>query len=317
MRGYLLRRIGSLLLTIGIVSIIIFFLCQIVPVDPARMALGRHATEQAVQNLREEMGLNRPVWVRYVDWIRGIVLHGDFGTSISFHRPVNSLLPRRLRRSVILAGIGFCLTVPIGLGLGVIAGLFHDTILDRLLSVIASFIVSLPVFIKAVFLILIFSIWLKWLPSIGHLSKGINMFTLNNLRRLALPIASLAIGEVGYLIRVTRVSTIETLNSDYVRTAVLKGTPKIGLVWRHVLRNALIGPITLVILHINWFISGALVVEIIFNYPGIGKLAYTAAMSNDVILVQGVTLIFVTVAVFTQVLGDVVLYLMNPRIRFD
>jgi peptide/nickel transport system permease protein len=303
-----------MLVTMFVISILVFFIAEVVPVDPARDALGRWAMEEAVAELREELGLNRPAWVRYVDWIVGC-LHGDFGISIHFRRPVRDLIVMRLKRSLILASLGFCFMIPLGLALGCLAGVAEGKPLDRLISLTSGVMVSAPAFVSGVYLIVVLSLWLGLLPGASMPDPGDNAFEFS--RKLILPILTLALDEIGYLARLTRVSMAEVMRSDYIRTAVLKGIPRAKVILRHALRNALIAPFTAIMLHVNWLIGGVVIVEVLFNYPGLGRLLLDAAMRNDVTLLEGTTLVMTFVAVATQVMADVGCFFLNPRIRFE
>jgi len=314
MPRFLLKRFGMMLVTMLVISMVVFFIAEVVPIDPARNALGRYATQEKVDELREKMGLNRPVIVRYADWISGY-LRGDFGESIHFRRPVRDLVALRLQRSLALAGVGFLFMVPLGLVLGCIAGINEGKLWDRIISVTASLFVSVPAFAGGIFIIVIFSLWLRWLPGTSLPDPGASFLELS--KKMILPILTLSLDEIGYLARFTRVNMAEVLESDYIRTAVLKGIPKTKVIWRHALRNALIAPFTAIMLHVNWLIGGVVVVEVLFNYPGLGRLVLEAAMRNDTTLLEGATLVLTFVAVASQVIGDIGIYFMNPRIRFE
>ncbi len=301
-------------LTMFVISMLVFFIAAVVPIDPARSALGPYAAQEAVDDLRDQMGLDRPVVVRYADWIWGAV-RGDFGQSIHYRRPVSELVAMRLKRSLMLAGLGFAFMIPIGLALGCIAGINEGKLADRIISLISSVFVSVPSFASGIFLIVIFSLWLGWFSGVSIPDPDATFF--ESARKLILPILVLALDEIGYLARMMRVSMAEVMQSDYVRTAVLKGLPMVKVIWRHALRNALIAPFTAIMLHVNWLIGGVVVVEVLFNYPGLGRLLLDAALRNDITLLMGGTLVLTFVAVATQALADVGLYLMNPRIRFD
>ncbi len=302
-----------MLMTMLVISMLVFFIAEVVPIDPARNALGRYASQQAVDDLREEMGLDRPAPVRYFNWISNI-LRGDFGESIHFRRPVRDLVAVRLERSLTLAALGFAFMIPVGLALGCIAGITEGKPPDRIISLISSVFGSVPAFASGIFLIVIFSLWLGWFPGVSIPDPDASYF--ESAKKLILPILVLALDEIGYLARMTRVSMAEVMKSDYIRTAVLKGIPKRKVIWRHALRNALIAPFTAIMLHINWLIGGVVVVEVLFNYPGLGRLLLDAALRNDITLLMGGTLVLTFVAVATQVVADIGLYFMNPRIRF-
>ncbi len=314
MLGFFLNRIGTMLVTMLVISVLVFFIAEVVPIDPARNALGRYASQQKVDELRAEMGLDRPVLVRYVDWITS-ALRGDLGESIHYSRPVRDLVAVRLGRSLALAGLGFVFMIPLGLALGCIAGINEGQLLDRIISVTSSIFVSIPPFASGIFVIVIFSIWLGWLPGASIPDPDASL--LESIRKLLLPILAVSFDEIGYLARFTRVTMAEVMESDYVRTAVLKGIPKSKVIWRHALRNALVAPFTAIMLHVNYFIGGLLVVEVLFNYPGLGRLLYESALRNDIILLEAGTLVLTFVAVSTQVIGDIGIYFMNPRIRYE
>jgi len=315
MLRFLLNRFGTMLLTMLVISILVFFIAEVVPIDPARNALGRYASQQKVDELREKMGLNRPVVVRYVDWISS-ALRGDFGESIHFRRPVSELVAVRLGRSLTLAALGFVFMIPLGLALGCIAGITEGKLLDRIISVTSSVAVSVPPFAGGIFMIVIFGpVGLDWFPGVSIPDPDASFLEFST--RLILPILTLSLDEIGYLARFTRVNMAEVMESDYIRTAVLKGIPRTKVIWRHALRNALIAPFTAIMLHVNWLIGGVVVVEVLFNYPGLGKLLLEGAMRNDIILLEGGTLVLTFVAVASQVIGDIGIYFMNPRIRFE
>ncbi len=301
-----------MLMTMLVISMLVFFIAEVVPIDPARNALGRYASQQAVDELRVEMGLDRPAPVRYFNWISNIV-RGDFGESIHFRRPVGELVGVRLQRSLALAGLGFAFMIPIGLALGCIAGITEGKPPDRIISLISSVFVSVPSFASGIILIVIFSLWLGWFPGVSIPDPDASI--LDSAKTLILPILVLALDEIGYLARMTRISMAEVMQSDYIRTAVLKGIPKRTVILRHALRNAFIAPFTAIMLHVNWLIGGVVVVEVLFNYPGLGRLLLDAALRNDITLLMGGTLVLTFVAVATQVVADIGLYFMNPRIR--
>ncbi len=313
MLRFLLNRFGSMVVTMFVISMMVFFVAEVVPIDPARQALGRYATKTAVEALRKEMGLDRPAWVRYIDWISGC-LHGDFGISIHFRRPVSELIAMRLRRTLVLAALGFVVMMPLGLALGCIAGIAEGKLLDRIISLFSSLFVSIPEYASGIFMIVIFCLMLRLLP--GSSLPDPEDSTIEIVKKLTLPILTLAIGEIAYLARFTRVNMAEVMRSDYIRTAVLKGLPRMKVIWRHALRNALIAPFTAIMLHINWLIGGVLVVEALFNYPGLGRLLLEAAQRNDIVLLEGGTLVLTFVAVATQVMADIGCYFLDPRIRF-
>jgi peptide/nickel transport system permease protein len=314
MLRFIVNRIASMAVTMLAISILVFFIAEVVPVDPARNALGRYATEESVQELREKMGLDKPAPVRYVSWLTGI-FRGDFGESIHYRRPVSDLIGARLKRSLTLAALGFVYMIPVGLLLGAIAGINEGKLIDRILSLMGGVFVSIPAFAGGIFMIVIFTLWLEWFPGASVPDPDATLG--ESLKKLILPILTLSLDEIGYLTRLMRVSTAEEMDRDYVRTAVLKGVPKSKVIRRHALRNAMIAPFTAIMLHVNWLIGGVVVVEVLFNYPGLGSLLLDAALRNDIILLEGGTLVMTFVAVATQAAADIGVYFMNPRLRFE
>jgi peptide/nickel transport system permease protein len=228
---------------------------------------------------------------------------------------VGDLIAVRLGRSLVLAALGFAFMIPIGLALGCIAGIAEGKLLDRIISLTGSLFVSIPPFASGIFLIVIFALWLRWLPGVSIPDPDASF--LESFPKLILPILALSFDEIGYLTRFTRVSMAEVMESDYIRTAVLKGLSRRKVIFRHALRNALIAPFTAIMLHVNWLIGGVVVVEVLFNYPGLGRLLLDAALRNDITLLEGGTLVLTFVAVSSQVIGDIGIYFMNPRIRFE
>jgi peptide/nickel transport system permease protein len=204
---------------------------------------------------------------------------------------------------------------PTGLLFGSIAGINEGKPIDRVLSLMSGIFVSVPTYASGIFMIAIFALWLGWFPGASIPDPDATVGEV--LIKLALPILTLALDEIGYLTRLMRVSTAEVMDSDYVRTAVLKGVPKRKVIRRHALRNAMIAPFTAIMLHVNWLIGGVVVVEVLFNYPGLGSLLLDAAMRNDTILLMGGTLVLTFVAVASQAVADIGVYYLNPRLRFD
>jgi peptide/nickel transport system permease protein len=251
---------------------------------------------------------------RYIPLQRGL-LRGDPGFSLFTRLPVAVTLKRRLRNTAILAGIAFAFIMPLALLLGVIAGLNEGKFIDRVLSVSSLIATATPEFASGLFLILIFSIWLGLVPGAVVLSSDTALF--ENPEMLILPVLTLTLVEVGYVLRITRASMVEVLQQNYIRTAVMKGLPRWKIVMRHALRNALIAPITVIMLHVNWLVGGIVVVESLFGFPGVGRYIYDAAVFKDVFAVEAAAMTLVIIAVVTQLFADIIYTFLNPRIRFD
>jgi peptide/nickel transport system permease protein len=251
--------------------------------------------------------------VEFVPLRKGL-LRGDPGTSLQYGRPVvNTLLPR-VRNTLILAGAAFLVVMPLALFLGILSGINEGRPMDRFISVTSLGATATPEFVTGIFLILIFGIWLGVLPAVSVFLTPNAIF--GNPQLLILPVLTLTAVELGYVVRMTRSSMVEVMSTAYIRTAILKGMPKWRVVMRHAVRNALMAPITIIMLHVNWLIGGIVVVEVIFGYPGLGKYIYDAAIFGDYNAVEAAAMLTVAIAVTTRLIGDLAYTYLNPRIRF-
>jgi len=429
MARYIIRRLGFMALTMLLVSIAVFLISEVAPGDVARHILGQFATPEQIELLRDQMGLDQPVPVRYLDWLIGNdwrltrlvgmplvrvtaegkdptwwahapdgtlvrwrmrkeglmeirlapdgtqtevpfdnwqidengeeifwgvdtaehvvlwkkdaigaiaaasagraaaeasgqdyyplrkgLLRGDPGISVRTNKPVGPTLMRRLRNSFTLAGIAFAIIMPIALVLGIVAGLNEGRPIDRSVSVLSLITTSIPEFASGVFLILVFAFWLKLLPGAAVFTSDVAPWREPKL--LVLPVLTLTLVEVGYVARMTRASMIEVNNAPYIRTAHLKGLPRSRIILRHAIRNALIAPITVIMLHVNWLIGGIVVVESVFGYPGLGMYLLDSALFKDVNAIEAGALVMVALAVSTQLIADIIYTFLNPRIRY-
>lgn len=433
MARFILRRLGFMVLTMLLVSIVIFGISEIAPGDVARHILGQFATQGQVDLLRVQMGLDQPLAVRYVDWlvgndwrldrligrpltqhqstalgeatwwavepdgtlkqwrsrkgtgltevsllpdgtqqetpvtewqqdangedifwgvdtaghvvmwrrdsqeqrtgpasagrtmteasgeqyypIRKGLLRGDPGISLRTNRPVGPTLARRLRNSLTLAGIAFAFIMPLALLFGILAGLREGSRTDRAISLMSLITTSIPEFASGIILILIFAFWLKLLPGAAVYTSDIAPW--KDPKLLILPVATLTLVEVGYVARMTRASMIEVMNAPYIRTAYLKGLPYWRIVVKHAVRNALMAPITVIMLHVNWLVGGIVVVEAVFGYPGLGLYLLDSALFKDINAIEAGALVMVVIAVSTQLIADIIYTFLNPRIRFS
>ncbi len=433
MARFILRRLGFMVLTMLLVSIVIFGISEIAPGDVARHILGQFATPGQVELLRVQMGLDQPLAVRYVDWlvgndwrlnrlidrpltqyqatalgeatwwavepdgtlkqwrtrkdiglveisllpdgtqqetpvtewqqdangedvfwgvdtashvvmwrrdsqeqrtgpasagrtmteasgeryypIRKGLLRGDPGISLRTNRPVGPTLARRLRNSLTLAGIAFVFIMPLALLFGILAGLREGSRTDRVISLMSLITTSIPEFASGIILILIFAFWLKVLPGAAVYTSDIAPW--KDPKLLILPVATLTLVEVGYVARMTRASMIEVMNAPYIRTAYLKGLPYWRIVVKHAIRNALMAPITVIMLHVNWLVGGIVVVEAVFGYPGLGLYLLDSALFKDINAIEAGALVMVVIAVSTQLIADIIYTFLNPRIRFS
>jgi peptide/nickel transport system permease protein len=432
MSRYVIRRLGFTLLTMLLVSLAIFLISEVAPGDVARHVLGQFATEEQVALLREQMGMNQPIPVRFADWLVGSdwrlnrlvgkplrqiklkgeedyswwavdsdgtlkqwktkkgvlvefqlqpdgkkkevpfdgwqldengekifwgvdtadhvvlwreggnqkgagaasagrtavessgeryfpirkgLLRGDAGLSLRTNRPVWPTLIRRIGNSVILALLAFAFIMPIALFLGIVAGLKEGRPMDRTISLFGLVTTSVPEFASGVFLILVFAFWLKILPGAAVYKSDIAPW--QDPKLLILPVLTLTLVEIGYIARITRASMIEVMNAPYIRTAYLKGLPYKRIVMKHALRNALMAPITVIMLHVNWLIGGIVVVESLFGYPGLGMYLLDSSLFKDVNAIMAGALFMVALAVATQWIADIIYTFLNPRIRYS
>jgi len=434
MAKFIVRRLLLMVLTMLIVSIIVFLVAEVAPGNVARKILGAFATPEQEESFRKQLGLDQPPYLRYLDWLIGNdwradnrvgmplrriqrvgtdysdwwaieedgtpirwtldgedliaqrlqpdgstvesidndrwitdeegvsrfwgvdkldhivlwekgsgetywmragsagmwtervggaieylplqkgILRGDPGVSVQTGRSVGATLLRRLRNSGILAGLAFAVVMPLAVVLGLIAGLNEGKPIDRILSVGGLAATATPHFATGIFLILIFSTWLKVLPGATVFTSESAMFRSPEM--LVLPVLTLTLIELGYVLRITRASMVEVMNTPYIRTAFLKGLPYRRIVFKHALRNALLAPITVIMLHVNWLMGGIVVVEAIFGFPGLGNYLYKSGLYKDVFAIEAVALVMVFLAVGTQLVADILYTFLNPRIRY-
>ena len=301
-----------MVLTLWLLTLIVFFGGQILPGDPARATLGNLAAPSAVQALDHQLGVDRPLLTRYLSWLGGL-LHGDMGTSYAYRTAVEPFIRAALINSVKLAALAFVIVVPLGIIGGVIAALYAGRSTDRIISVTGLSLSSVPEFVSGIVLIVIFGVELKWLPVTA--SAGAGASALNQFRHLILPAIPLVLVLFGYIARMARAGTIEALNSDYTRTATLKGLPETTVIRRHVLRNSLLPTITVIATQTGYLIGGLVVVETLFNYQGLGNLIYKAAVAKDFPMFEAGVLVIGVVYVVATLIADLLLTWLNPRLR--
>jgi peptide/nickel transport system permease protein len=312
MATFLLRRLGLMVLTLWILTVIVFLAGQVLPGDPARATLGPFAAPSAVQALDAQLGVNRPLLTRYLSWIGGL-LHGNMGTSYSYRTAVEPFISAALLHSVKLAALAFVIVVPLSILGGVVAALFVGRPLDRIITVTGLSLSTVPEFVSGIVLIVVFGVELKLLPVTA--SAGANASDLSQFRHLILPAIPLVFVLFGYIARMARAGTIEALNSDYTRTAVLKGLPQSKVIFRHVLRNSLLPTITVIATQTGYLIGGLVVVETLFNYQGIGNLIFKAATAKDFPMLEAGILVIGVVYVLATLAADLLLIALNPRLR--
>src|SRR5499427_1706873 len=311
MKRFVVKHLVFLVLTLFAVSFLVFTLNEFSPGAVARKILGAYATQDQVDLLTKQMGLDRPVLVRYVDYLRALA-SGDLGYSTRFKLPVKDVLFKHLANTAVLAAIAFACIVPLSTVLGVVAGMREASRLDRAILMFSTVLASIPEFALGVFLASVFVVWLGWLPGTATLVAGGGWSVA---AQLVLPVAVIVLFDAGYVVSMIRASMVEVMQRPYIRTAVLKGMAFRRVVIRHAIRNAMINPVTVILLQINYLISGVVVVETVFAYPGFGRMMLEAALFKDIALVEVGALVAVTVAVLTQILGDLAYRLLDPRLR--
>lgn len=435
MARYIIRRLFTMIITMLVVSVIIFAVVEIAPGNVARNILGAYATPEQEKSMENQLGLDRPVVTRYISWLFGSdwqakrkigrplkeiviqqgtvqhfrqwwavdedgslvrwgiqdgqlykyirqpdsstvgvpdesawkrdesglqyfwgvdnanravlwikgqgsveyryeysgwiksenapadyipltkgLLRGDAGISLRYRAPVSELIASRLKNSGILAALAFLVSMPLGLLLGLLAGLNEGKPADRIISLLGLVTAASPDFATGIFLIMIFSLWLKVLP--GATVFASQTAILDNPKMLILPVLTASLVEMGYILRITRASVVEVVQSNYVRTAILKGLSRTQVVLRHVLRNSLLAPITVIMLHVNWLIGGLVVVESVFGYPGLGNFVLNATLYKDVYAIEAASMFLILLAVGTQLIADIIYSFLNPRVRY-
>jgi peptide/nickel transport system permease protein len=311
---FLLRRLGLMVLTLWIVTLIVFFAGQVLPGDPGRAILGNLASEQSVKALDQQLGVDRPLLTRYFSWIGGL-FRGNLGTSYAYRTAVEPFIRAALINSVKLALLAFVIVVPLSILGGVVSALFVGRWADRVISITGLSLATIPEFVSGSVLIVIFGVELKWLPVSA--SAGAGASDLEQFKHLILPAIPLVFVLFGYIARMARAGTIEALNSDYTRTATLKGLPRATVIRRHVLRNSLLPTITVIATQTGYLIGGLVVVEDLFNYQGIGNLIYKAAVGKDFPMLDAGVLVIGVVYVIATLAADLLLMWLNPRLRAE
>lgn len=305
-------RLGLALLTLLIVSAIVFAMTGLLPGDAAQEALGQAATPEAVAALRHQFGLDQPAVQRYVEWLFHI-LRGDFGMSMSNNLPVSGLIKTRLPNSLMLAGLTTIVAVPVALAIGILSAMYRGSWLDRVLNILTLSTVAVPEFLVATIAVLIFAVKLHLLPALSYLSSVSSFSDL--LRIYAMPVMTLCCVLIAQMARMTRAAVLDQLSTGYVEMACLKGASQVRVVLRHVLPNA-IGPIAnAVALSLSYLFGGVVIVESIFNYPGLASLMVDAVTNRDMPLVQGCVMVFCAAYLALVLMADLCQIVSNPRLR--
>jgi peptide/nickel transport system permease protein len=305
---FILKRLGLALITLWILSVIVFLVAQVLPSDPGRSVLGNLAAPSAVRTLDHQLGVDKPVLTQYWDWISNFP-----GKSYQYQAPIGPILTPAFGRSLKLALFAFVIVVPLGILGGVASALKVGKPLDRTVSVVGQAALTVPEFVSGIILIVVFAVALGWLPVTATAPPGSGFFT--QIKYLILPVIPLVLVLFGYIARMARAGTVEALESDYARTATLKGLPRGVMVRRHVLRNSLLPTITVIATQTGYLIGGLVVVETLFRYNGLGLLTFNAATQHDIPMLEACVLTIGVVYMVVTLLADITFSLLNPRIR--
>lgn len=308
----ILRRLALGAVTVVLVTVIIFTGIEILPGDACTAYLEREAQGQRLENCRVALGLQRSAVERYFDWVGG-ALQGDWGVAANASKPVAEIVGPRMRNSIVLAVASLTVGIPMAMFFGVITALWRDRKIDLWISTIAIFAMTIPEFVSATVLVLVFSVWLGWMPGIVISPAQAPLSQL--LPEIILPVVAIAMVMTAHILRMVRTNVIEVMASEYVQMATLKGVPYWRVVFRHALPNALLPAINVVALTVAWLLGGVVVIEVVFNYPGLGRLMIDAISDRDLPVVQAIALILALIYVGVNLLADVLTMIANPRLR--
>lgn len=313
MIALILKRLGIGLITVLAVSVIIFFGTKILPGDAAQIRLGQEATEANIAAMRERLGLDQPIYVQYFTWLKNF-LQGDLGVSLSSDVPITELIGDRYKNTLIVGALTALIGVPISLMLGILAATYPGSLYDRVLTIVSVTLVAAPEFFTATLLVMLF----VFVLGIGNAVvvgsvEGKNLFEL--IAHFALPITTLCFVIASQLIRMSRAAVLNVMSSPYIEMAILKGVPRKRIIFRHALLNS-IGPIVNVVaLNLAYLVTGVIVVEVYFGYPGLATLIVQGVQTRDFVLIQGLGMLFCLTYVLLMLLADIGAFVSNPRLR--
>ena len=315
MMAYIARRLISMIPSLILTTILVFSFMHMIPGDPAALMLGDLATPEQVERLRESMGLNRPLYVQYGLWVRGL-LQGDMGRSIFFNQPVLTVIADRAETSIFIAIITMTMIVLIGVPLGILAAARHNSVLDQTISGVSMFFASVPTFWLGLNLMFFFAVVLRWFPTSGFpsvLSTG----DWSNLRHLVLPCITLAAPNSALVIRMTRSSMLDVSRADYVKTAYAKGLKETSVTLKHIFRNSMIAVVSVLGFTFVGLMAGTVVTETVFSLPGVGRLIVESVLRRDYPVIQGIILVIALLYMTVNLLVDVIFAFLDPRIRYE
>jgi peptide/nickel transport system permease protein len=314
MAAYLLKRIVILLLTLILVSIVIFLVLMVIPGDPAQIILGVHATPETLEKLRHQLGLDRPVAIRYLSYMKNLAM-GDMGQSIHYDISIRSLILSRLQVTFPLALLSMVFAIFLSIPMGTYSSLHRNRMGDYGLMIFSQLGLAVPSFWAGILLILLFAVTLHWLPAGGFQPWLVN--PVRALQSLILPALSLGLVRAAVLTRMTRSSMLEVLGEDYIRTARSKGLSQRIVVYKHAFRNAIIPVVTIIGLQVSDLLAGAIIVENVFHLPGVGRLVFEAIGQRDLLVIQGVVLLITMTIIFVNFVIDIAYRYLDPRIRYE
>ncbi|MER8975286.1 ABC transporter permease [Mesorhizobium sp. M0800] len=307
----ILQRIGFGVITLFVVSVIVFSAVELLPGDVAQQVLGQSATPETVAAFRKELGLDQPPFKRYFTWIGGIAT-GDFGKSLASGREISELMGVRLGNTLLLAAFAAVIAVPLAIFLGVTAAIYRNSPFDRIVNVVALSSISVPEFLVAYILLLIFAVNAGIFPSLSNIAPGAGFY--ERLDKMLLPALTLTFVVVAHMMRMTRASIVNLLASPYIEMARLKGMPRSRIIARHALPNALAPIINVVALNLAYLVVGVVVVEVVFVYPGLGQLLVDSVSKRDIPVVQAASLTFASIYIVLNLMADILSILTSPRL---
>lgn len=295
-----------------VVSVMVFVATEVLPGDVARAVLGQGVTEEGLASIRERLGLDRPAYVRYLEWV-GQMITGDLGVSLATGYEISALIDERFWNTLRLAAYAALFSVPLSIVLGLISAIWAETLIDRGISISTLCFISVPEFFSAALLVYFFAVKFRWFPSLAYVEPDASFG--EKLEALALPIMTLSFAVVAHMTRMTRVAVINVLSSPYIEQAILKGASRLRIILCHALPNALAPIINVIALNLAYLISGVIIVETVFNYPGLAQLMVEGVGYRDFPVVQAVGMVFCATYVGLNLLADVLVILTNPRLR--
>ena len=314
MYKYIIHRLLQLVPTVFAASVLVFLIIQMAPGDPVTIMLGTEATPEQIARERTKLGLDKPLIVRYTIWLSNVVRF-DLGNSLVNSRPVVQVISEAFPHTALLAVSALFVSIALGFPLGILAAIKQDSHLDTLITGLSSIVLSVPGFWLGMLLILLFSVRLHWLPSSGTSESGQGL--LKNISFLVMPVASIAITEASVFTRFLRSTMIDVIGTDYIRTARAKGLVEQVVIRRHALRNALLPVVTIIGIEFGRMLGGAVIIESVFSYSGMGRLVINAILNRDYPVIQGVLLVVVLVFLITNLLVDLTYSYLDPRVTFE